>query len=257
MDLVTRALQEPAAAAAIGRAVRGAIDDVLDTYRTGRFDIRGPDVSRQEKAFVGTRFEIRLIAELSLDRGQRMDCLVAGHEIDIKFTLGQNWMIPVEAVDQLCLLVKANDDTSEYSAYVARMGAGLLTAKGNRDRKKSLTAAGLKRVRVIVEGAPLESNVLLHMSEGDRAAIFRHKGQEDRFAEFFERRPGRIVTRQLLLAIGRHGDSMKRVRAIKGRLATRGLLLLCGTWRDDRLRAEELGGPVPAEDQWVCLRVTP
>lgn len=32
--------------------------------------------------------------ELEVPRGVRLDLLIAGHEVDVKFTIGSNWMIP-------------------------------------------------------------------------------------------------------------------------------------------------------------------
>ena len=237
----------------IALAARRAIDDVLDAPHTGRFDIEGRDVKVLEKAFVGVRFEIRLMEELEIQRGALLDCVISGNEVDIKFTLGRNWMIPLEAWNQICLLVKADDRRSVVTALLGRMSPDLLNPGANRDRKRTLSAGLIKGLRVVALDVPLPTNVLLHMNPADREAVMEPRGQEDRFAEFFMRVPGAVVRRDLILAIGRRGDSLKRVRAIKGRLRKEGYALLCGTYVDQRELAEALGGPVPGQDEWVCL----
>lgn len=180
--------------------------------------------------------------------------MIAGVEVDVKFTLNRNWMIPMEAVDQLCLLVKADDRRSTFSAYVGRMSGHILNAGANRDRKRSLIAGEIKQLRVLAADAPLPPNVLLQMNSTDRAAVLSHRGQEDRFAEFFERVSGQVIGRDVILAIGRRADSLKRVRAIKKRMATGGYALLCGSYLDQRKWASDLGGPVPGPDDWVSIR---
>src|SRR4051794_22467947 len=76
------------------RAIRQAIDEVIDGARTGRY--RYSDLERQEKAYIGTRIEIVVRTELGLQREGKLDTVIEGHEVDFKWTARGNWMIPGE-----------------------------------------------------------------------------------------------------------------------------------------------------------------
>jgi len=54
----------------VGSAIRQGIDDVLDGARTGRFDLFGTDVNKNERTHVGTRIEILVISSLGVKRGR-------------------------------------------------------------------------------------------------------------------------------------------------------------------------------------------
>ena len=77
--------------------LRDCIDDVIMTAKTGRRSYE--ELEKTEKTYIGTRVEIELRALLRLRKG-RLDTVILGHDVDIKHTMGSNWMIPTEAVDQ-------------------------------------------------------------------------------------------------------------------------------------------------------------
>src|SRR4051794_35746728 len=104
LDVVGHLKSLPHLAEKLSLAMRAAIDTVLASRITGRYDIYGADVSKVEKTYVGTRVELEIIDRLGLPRGIKLDTLIAGHEVDIKHTLLSNWMIPQEAINELCLL---------------------------------------------------------------------------------------------------------------------------------------------------------
>ena len=78
--------------------LRTCIDDVIMTPKTGRRAYE--ELEKTEKTYIGTRVEIELRALLRLPRG-RLDTEVLGRDMDIKNTMGSNWMIPTEALDQV------------------------------------------------------------------------------------------------------------------------------------------------------------
>ncbi len=85
-----------------GNVLRQSIDEVLDGQRTGRFDIYAADVAKTERTYLGTKVEIVCQDEFDLGRNQKMDYLIAGHEVDAKFSMSSVFgqAIPKEAVDQ-------------------------------------------------------------------------------------------------------------------------------------------------------------
>ena len=98
----------------VGKALRDAIDYVLDGPHTGRYDISQLD--KIEKTFIGLKAEHFILHELGLEhtgvRG-RLDTIIEKVAIDIKFSLTRKWMIPREAVGEVCLLASANDLISD------------------------------------------------------------------------------------------------------------------------------------------------
>ena len=91
---------------------RSAIDEVIDTARTGRYFLS--DLEKTEKTYLGTKFEILLRDWLQVPRGVLLDLLIGGQEVDVKSTTGggSGWMIPPEAINQLCILLRINEDAS-------------------------------------------------------------------------------------------------------------------------------------------------
>lgn len=241
----------------LGHVLRGAIDDVLDTFRTGRFDIVGDDVGKTEKSHVGTRAEIRLISELAVPRGRVLDMdLGHGVEVDVKHTLKSSWMIPREAVGRICLCLRTNDRSGWYSAFIVRADEELLggRAEGNGDRKRGLTASSRALAPLVPDRSPLPENLLLTMPAHIRSAVLEPRGQERRFIELFSRYPGHVVSRHWILAIGQKDDSPRRVRAVKPRLRELGFEMLCGTWLNQRQTALEAGF-VLGDGDWVSVPV--
>src|SRR5216684_4038154 len=86
-----------------GAAIRRAIDEVLDGPRTGRFLVS--QLEATEKTYIGTKIEIVVRSSLGLKREGPLDTLVVGHTVDIKWSATQGWMIPTEALGELCLVV--------------------------------------------------------------------------------------------------------------------------------------------------------
>src|SRR5690606_15405344 len=114
--------------------LRRCIDDVIMTPKTGRRSY--DELEKTEKTYIGTRVEIELRALLHLPKG-RLDTVVLGHDVDIKNTMGSNWMIPTEAVDHPCILVAA--DEARATCYLGLIVArpAYLTLGQNKDAKKS------------------------------------------------------------------------------------------------------------------------
>ena len=243
-----------------GQAVRQSIDEVLDGQRTGRFDI--DDLEKTEKTYLGTKVEIILRSEFELGRGQSMDYFVIGHEVDSKFTIGENWTIPGEANGHICLLTKANDHEASYKVGMLRIHGDLLNIGRNRDGKGTLSAAGRAAVKWLTPDGKLPENILLSLPERERLAIFNASagrrghgnGGQSRTNELFRRVQGRPVNRNTVLTVARQDDSPKRVRDARIHLRPEGIMIL-GHMNEHPRIARELNLPVPEKGSWVAVRV--
>ena len=125
-----------------GAAIRQSFDEVLDGQRTGRYSLT--QLSKVEKIYIGTKVEIVVQAEFGLQRGDRMDYLVDDQEVDAKWSIkSRGWMIPTEAVGELCLCMTADDDRSTFSVGIVRADEANLRTGANKDQKRRFNDEGI------------------------------------------------------------------------------------------------------------------
>lgn len=68
----------------LANVFRRSIDEILDGPRTKHFD--SGHVSGPEKSHLGAKVEIIARAEFDFGKGRHLDYLIAGHEVDAKFS---------------------------------------------------------------------------------------------------------------------------------------------------------------------------
>jgi hypothetical protein len=250
---VVRYLEEmPHLQARTVRAVRDAVDEVLRGDRTRRYSIE--QLTRQEKAHIGTQVEIALVRELFDGiEGTVLDTKVNEIEVDIKNTIGTNWMIPHEAVGRICVLVRINESTRQLCLGVVRTKDGWLGAE-NQDGKRSLNGEGRRNIHWILPEVPFPVSVFLGISEEDKTEIWNKNSGDARLRELFRRVQGRIIVRNDIVTLGNQKDAMNRARKSKAPLLQEGILVLCGTWVPDRERAAGLGHAI-GRDEWISVRL--
>src|SRR5712692_5267733 len=119
--------------------IRQAIDEVIDTPRTGRVHSR--ELEKTEKTYIGTKVEILVRNFFHLPKGI-LDLTIDGLDVDVKNTLRGTWMIPREAVGKPCILVASDEvrRTCSFGILVAHLEN--LTAGTNQDQKRSVSARG-------------------------------------------------------------------------------------------------------------------
>lgn len=208
---------------------RSAIDEVIDTARTGRFFLS--DLEKTEKTYLGTKFEILLRDWLQVPRGILLDLQIGGQEVDVKSTTGggSGWMIPPEAIDQLCILLRINEIASTCAFGLIRARADYLTAGQNRDAKKSISAAGRANIWWMVQDFSYTPNFWNHIDQNLREEIMGHRGGTGRLASLFEHCLETPVSRVLIASIAAQDDFMKRIRRNGGArdiLAPKGIAIL-------------------------------
>lgn len=106
------------------------------------------------------KFEKRAIRLLGLPEkrrnpSQRLDTVVAGLDVDLKFTLGRTWMIPPEVVGAWCLLAALDHPARSYSVGLLKVTEDALTRGANRDAKRSVGRTGMGRIRWLGRGVRL------------------------------------------------------------------------------------------------------
>lgn len=233
----------------MGRALRRAFDEVLDGPRTGRYDIT--KLEKVEKTYIGTKVEILLRTALGLDRGRVMDVLICGHEVDVKFSISGAWMIPREAVNHICMVVVASDPTSSFRIGIVRITPERLNRGANQDGKKSMNATGRAAIAWIIPAGVLPENLLLRLAAEDREAILAPETGTERLAELFRRAQGRIITREVVTAIGHHDDPEQWASDARARLLPEAIAVLSGDDPAQREEAARRGLPVPGPGQFV------
>ncbi|MBY6034990.1 hypothetical protein KUV59_17585 [Marinobacter daepoensis] len=238
-----------------GPKLRQAMDEVIDMPRTGRYCLE--QIEKTEKTYIGTKVEIVLMHELGLARGNKLDAQLNGYEVDIKNTTGSNWMIPNEALNEICLLVKTSDQHGTFSVGLLRCSEENLSKGGNRDGKKNVSANGRKKILWIVKDGNMPENVFLHMEPETREKIFNAGGATKRLAEFFRSRVGIITQRYLVESVAQQRDYMKRLRrngGAKDLLAKEGLEILWGGNKEQKMAAQLAGYRLSTKDEFICLR---
>ncbi len=234
----------------VGRAVRKSFDEVIDGPRTGRYRIE--QLEKTEKTYIGTKVEIVLRTELGLERGQLLDNLIMGHEVDTKFTVGSTWMIPREAQNQLCLLVTGDDNRGSCAMGLLRMVPEVLTNGENQDGKKSVSAFGKSQMTMLAFG-PMPRNFMLGLSDSARSAIMSAPSGRQAIWALFRNATGQLIPRAVIEQVAQQKDSAKRAREAKAVLAAEGIKVLCATYMEDRVEFLRYGFTQFNDDDWLSV----
>jgi hypothetical protein len=237
----------------VGNALRKAFDEVIDGARTGRYDIN--QLEKTEKTYIGTKAEIILRAELKLQRGKRLDNLIAEHEVDTKFSLSGGWMIPNEALGQLCLLLSGSDASGRFQFGLLRTTTAVLTAGSNQDGKKTVSSSGKKCIRWVVTDGRIPRNFLLDLDSHKRNKILSQSTGKQRLHMLFRLVNNQIIPRTAIVQVAQLlGDPMKRAREAKSILAQEGVKVLCSTYKHERDEIIRLGFNEFADGDWLSFR---
>lgn len=244
---------QPQMAERFGAAIRQSFDEVFDGQRTGRYSLS--QLSKVEKTYIGTKVEIVVQSEFGLERGERMDYLVAGEEVDAKWSIRSGgWMIPTEAVGELCLCMTADDAHSTFSVGIVRADEGNL-GQGNQDSKRQFKGGWQADMVWLVDKGRLDENLILHLDEGERSSILdRGLSGQQRVNQLFRVVLGRVVRREVVLTVAQQEDSPKRVRDARRSLRPEGIMVL-GHQGSHPVIAEGLGLEAPPKGSWIAARV--
>ena len=238
--------------AKLGTILRSAIDLVVATPKTSRKTL--DELEKTEKTYLGTRVEIELRAMLKLPKG-RLDLRIDAHDVDVKFTIGGNWMIPAEAVDAICIVIAADESAERCFLGVIRARPAYLTGGGNRDGKKSISAAGFPHILWLVGGEPYPANFWKSVDARRIERIFAAGAGSARLVSLFSEIQDRPIPRSVVEDVAQQLDYMKRLRRNGGArdaLEAAGILLLSGKY--DGQQIEQLGLPICGPTEFVSTR---
>jgi len=237
------------------QTLRRALDEVIDGMRTGRWLV--DSLEKTEKTYIGTKVEILFKFDFELPKGNKLDFRVEDTEVDIKCTVLRDWMIPKEAVGELCLLVRIDDKRSKFWIGLIRAAPPVLRKGENRDGKNSLSAEGKKSILWLVEEGQLPINFLATLEPDIRERIFSNgKSGQARINELFRLVQGRIIPRVAIETVAQQRDSMKRARDARNQLKREGILVL-GHQGQDPIIAVSRGYPAPRKGEMISIPVTP
>ena len=227
--------------------IRRAIDEVIDTPRTKRLKLE--QTEKTEKTYIGTKIEILLRDFLGLPKGL-LDLKIDGLDVDIKNTVGNNWMIPDEASGKPCILVASNELTARCSLGVIVAKPEYLTAGANKDNKRSVSAAGFAHIHWILHNHSYPSNFWEKTPAETAHYIMLGASGNERLIRLFRALPGRVIHRDIVQGVARQLDYMKRLRKNGGArdtLAREGIAILSGKY-DAAVIARLHLGPVGPEE---------
>ncbi len=207
---------------------RSAIDEVIDTARSGRFLFS--QLEKTEKTYLGTKFEILLRDWLQVPKGVILDLRIGDREVDVKSTTaGHGWMIPLEAIDRYCILLAIDEAKARCAFGLVRARPAYLRQGANRDRKTGISAAGRDNIWWLASDFPYTRNFWSLIPDESRLEIIACPGGTRRVAMLFERYQEMAVSRVQIVAIAAQDDPMRRVRRNGGArdiLAPKGIAIL-------------------------------
>lgn len=253
-EMTKRAGGEESLAARFAEMLRQCVDDVIMTPKTGRRSY--DELEKTEKTYIGTRVEIELRAMLRLPKG-KLDAVILERDVDIKNTMGSNWMIPTEAIDYPCILVAADEvrATCYLGLFVAR--PDYLTLGQNKDSKKSVSALGFTNILWLLLDHPYPPNFWRKVAPDVIERIFAGRSGNQRMAGLFREVQRKPITREVVAAVAQQQDFMRRIRSDNGKgtrdhLAREGILLLSGHYDAPLIAA--LGLPFCSGSEFVSYR---
>lgn len=194
--------------------VARAVDEVVDPVRSARWRIT--DLDQPEKTVIGIRVENVLRMDLELERSDLLDMKINGVDVDVKFTIHNNWAIPPEAENHICLVTQFNEQHHSVSAGLIRTTPEVLNIGRNRDRKTSISKTGKNHIRWLVNGAVASSSIIGFMARLDENTRMKitdpQVGAQVRQNRLFTLVPNRPIPEALVEAISQHKDWTRRLR---------------------------------------------
>ncbi|MCA2971026.1 MAG: hypothetical protein INH43_21120 [Acidobacteriaceae bacterium] len=243
-------------AATFGHMIREILDAVIDTPHSNRFTLK--EIEKTEKTYIGTKVEIRLRQLLGIPKGNRLDLLIDGVEVDVKNTIHKQWSIPPEAIGHPCILIRINEKSARCSLGILVIREHLLNQGGNRDSKRGISREGYSQVRWILQDEPYPQNFWEQQDPVTQAAIKAPRGGTERLATLFRLVQRTPIPRSVVESVAQQKDSMKRLRRNGGArdsLSKDGIALLWGRNHRDVIR--RLGLPPCGSDEFISLKPSP
>jgi hypothetical protein len=233
------------------KAIRQALDEVIDGGRTGRWAIA--QLEKTEKTYIGTKIEILVRTALELPREKPLDTVIEGHPVDIKWSSVRSaWQIPTEAVDQICLLIAGDEARGTFEVGLFRCLDRLLNVGRNKDGKRTVSKHGRTHIRWLVSSGELPPNFLATLDPSVRDSIIAEPPGQARVRKLFTLVQKTPVPRLTVETLAQQRDPMRRIRKDK-RDPLGGLRVLGGHYANTNSIVQKLGYPPLAKDEYMSV----
>lgn len=237
--------------------IRKTYDMIYLGAETGRF--RWAELLKTEKTHFGSLIEINAQREFKFNEDGKLDFLIAGHEVDAKWSQKSGgWMLPPEIFDKIALVVTADDQKAQFSVGLVRTVESFRLGSKNRDGKSNLNAVGRQNIRWLWSDEPFPQCALLRLTDAQIDGISGSGSAASRLAELFRVCESQLVDRTDVETVARQLDTQKRLRhngGARSLVQAEGFIILSGAYHADL--AEGLGLERPSARQYISARVTP
>lgn len=254
-DLINRVGNSEAFSEQLGRIIRSAVDYVIDAPTLHRYSIH--EIDPDEKTAIGKRIERLMKYEFNLPKGSILDVILANEEVDIKTTMGKNWMFSKSSHGKINLLIAYDENKATYRLGLAYVKEDQLGAE-NRDRKQSLTAEHKANIFWIFKNKPYPPNFLARLPEDNFQKIISHKTGMKRVVELLRLTNKQAIPRHVICSVANQKDPMRRIRSNGGArdiLWEEGILVLSGAYECDRHVAKKSIRIILEDDEMLTIRL--
>lgn len=232
--------------------VRQAYDEVIDTPRSGRLIL--DELEKTEKTYIGTKVEILLRGLLRFPKG-KLDMVIDGVDVDVKNTVRDNWMIPSEAINHVCILIKSNEKKSVCSFGIFLAKTENLNAGTNKDGKRSVSKFGKENTLWLLKDVKYPESFWEKIDPAIAEEVFVQRHGTKRLEVLFRRLLETPISRTVIAGIAQQHDYMKRIRKNGGardKLAKEEIAILGG--KADYKLIEQLGLPPISNDEFYSYK---
>lgn len=223
---------------AAGTIIRNAVDYVIDAPTLLRLSV--DDLEPDEKTAVGKRIERMLRFKFDIPRGDKLDIVLGGEDVDIKTTMTNKWMFSKSSWNHVNLLIAYDEKKARFSVGLTFVVEAHLGAK-NRDSKRTIKKEFYENISWIVEGASYPPNFLADLPADTIKQITSQSSPNERVDALFALVQKTPIPRHAICSIANQQDSLKRLRRNGGARETlwmKGILVLSGTSKSDKAIAQ-------------------
>ncbi len=238
----------------LARALRSAIDDLLDGPSTGR--LSWGELHKSERRNAAGVVEICLQREFGFPDGDGPCFSVGGANTVCAFSTSEGpWMTPPDKGNVIVLAAWADD-----AIGLCGLGAAEMQLKGRPTSVPTPAAISAQEVGETIwvhNNVQLPSNVLAQLSEIEEHRIRSKAPGQQRVNELFKVAQKRRISAAAIATVAMQKDYMKRVRyngGARSNLRKDGIIILGDTPAHQRI-ASALGLLVPSDGDFISVRV--
>lgn len=136
----------------IGQIINKSLNELVSFMKEDSFE----NLTASAKTILGTKIEKEFltIMKLPCKKGKNkdwlLDTIIDGIDVDIKCTIGNNWMMPPEVIGHWCILFQIDAIKKKYSLGFLKADIKNLNGGLNRDRKRSISKTGRANIEWLV-----------------------------------------------------------------------------------------------------------